>query len=292
LTSSPTAYSSLVTLFSTKMCFPLLAPPHPPISTLSLSPVPPPPRSRPPAFPQAQMPSLVPLPAPRAAQTPRLASLSVPRTAPTPTLAPLPAPCAASTPPLTSLPAPRVSLSTLPAPRATPLTTPVPRVAPSTPLAPYAALSMSAACFADLAVVYHRYGRATPSAPTKRALSTSATRFVNPALVYHRRERATPLAPDDPPTRIEPPVYHPVAIHHDPRHVHPMVTRRAAGVLRLVVLLILTANAPLDASPVPSSIRAALADTHWRPRYGGVRGPVGQPNLGPGAASTRNQCGH
>jgi hypothetical protein len=66
-----------------------------------------------------------------------------------------------------------------------------------------------------------------------------------PSLVYHRRERATPSAPDDPPTRIEPPVYHPVAIHRDPRHVHPMVTRRAAGILRLVVLLILMANAPL-----------------------------------------------
>jgi hypothetical protein len=39
LTSSPTAYSSLVTSFSTKMCFPLLAPPHPSISTLSLSPI-------------------------------------------------------------------------------------------------------------------------------------------------------------------------------------------------------------------------------------------------------------
>jgi hypothetical protein len=39
LTSSPTASSSLVTLFSTKMCFPLLAPPHPPISTLFLSPI-------------------------------------------------------------------------------------------------------------------------------------------------------------------------------------------------------------------------------------------------------------
>jgi hypothetical protein len=37
LTSSPTASSSLVTLFPTKMCFPLLAPPHPPMSTHSLS---------------------------------------------------------------------------------------------------------------------------------------------------------------------------------------------------------------------------------------------------------------
>jgi hypothetical protein len=39
LTSSPTASSSLVTLFSTKMCFPFLAPPHPLISTPSSSPI-------------------------------------------------------------------------------------------------------------------------------------------------------------------------------------------------------------------------------------------------------------
>jgi hypothetical protein len=36
-TSPPTASSSLVTSSSTKMCFPLLAPPHPPISTPSSS---------------------------------------------------------------------------------------------------------------------------------------------------------------------------------------------------------------------------------------------------------------
>src|SRR5699024_5503377 len=35
----PTAYSSPVTSFLTKTCFPLLAPPHPPISTPSLSPI-------------------------------------------------------------------------------------------------------------------------------------------------------------------------------------------------------------------------------------------------------------
>jgi hypothetical protein len=39
LTSSPTTYSFLVTSLLTKMCFPLLAPPHPPILTPSLSPI-------------------------------------------------------------------------------------------------------------------------------------------------------------------------------------------------------------------------------------------------------------
>jgi hypothetical protein len=38
-TSPPTASSSIVTSSSTKMCFPLLAPPHPPISTPSSSPI-------------------------------------------------------------------------------------------------------------------------------------------------------------------------------------------------------------------------------------------------------------
>jgi type IV secretory pathway ATPase VirB11/archaellum biosynthesis ATPase len=58
-------------------------------------------------------------------------------------------------------------------------------------------------------------------------------------------------------------VYHPVAIHCHPGHVHPMVTRHATGVLRAVDRLILTANAPPDSSSVPSSVRAALADPHY-----------------------------
>jgi hypothetical protein len=61
-------------------------------------------------------------------------------------------------------------------------------------------------------------------------------------------------------------VYHPVAIHRDPRHIQPMMTRRAAGVLRPVDRLILatdTTTTPPDASLVPSSIRTALVDPHW-----------------------------
>jgi hypothetical protein len=45
-----------------------------------------------------------------------------------------------------------------------------------------------------------------------------------------------------------------------------MVTRRAASVLRPVDRLSLAADTtttPPDASPVPSSVRAALADPHW-----------------------------
>jgi hypothetical protein len=61
----------------------------------------------------------------------------------------------------------------------------------------------------------------------------------------------------------EPPVYYSVAIHCDPGHVHPMVTRHVAGALRPVDRMILTTDAPPDASPVPSSVRATLADPHW-----------------------------
>jgi hypothetical protein len=96
---------------------------------------------------------------------------------------------------------------------------------------------------------------------------TSAARFADPAVIYHRRELAIPAAPDVPAVRSEPSVYHLVVIHRDPGHVHPMVTRRTAGVLRPVNRLILAAATtctPPDASPVPSSVRIALADPHWR----------------------------
>jgi hypothetical protein len=89
--------------------------------------------------------------------------------------------------------------------------------------------------------------------------SISAARFADPVVVYHCRGPAMPAAP-------APSVYHPVAIHRDPGHVHPMVTRRSAGVLRPVDRLILAADtttAPPDASPVPSSVRTVLADPHW-----------------------------
>jgi hypothetical protein len=126
---------------------------------------------------------------------------------------------------------------------------------------------MSATRFVDPAFVYHRRRSAPPSAPTDPGPSTSAARFADPAIVYHRREPATHAAPNVLAARSEPLVYHPVAIHHDPVHVHPMVTRRVAGALRPVDRLILvtdTTTTPSDASTVPSTVRTALADPHWR----------------------------
>jgi hypothetical protein len=121
--------------------------------------------------------------------------------------------------------------------------------------------------FADPALVYHHRGRATTLAPMNPGPSTSTPRFADPAIVYHRRKSATPAATDVPAALSEPPVYPLVAVLRDPGHVHPMVTRHAAVVLRPVDRLILatdTTATPSDASPVPSSVRSALTDPHWR----------------------------
>jgi hypothetical protein len=107
--------------------------------------------------------------------------------------------------------------------------------------------------------------RAAPSTdPHLTWPSTSAACFVDPAVVYDCHERAAPSAPTDLParSRTEPPMYHLITIHRDVGHVHLMVTRSVADVLYPVDRLILTADAPPDAFPVPSSLRTALADPH------------------------------
>jgi hypothetical protein len=67
----------------------------------------------------------------------------------------------------------------------------------------------------------------------------------------------------DPPSRRASP-YHPVIVHRDPRHIHPMVTRRAAGVLRAPDRPILSATSSPTLPSVPTTIRGALADPQWR----------------------------
>jgi hypothetical protein len=204
----------------------------------------------------SQAPRLAPLPAPHAASPHSHAAPSTPSMPHVVSMAPLArlhAPHAAPS----TLPAPCAAPSTPPAPRAAPPTTPVPRAAPAT-LAP----STSGNRFADPSLVYRRRGSAPLSAPTNPGPSTSAARFADPTVVYYRRRLATPVAP-------EPLVYHPVAIHRDPGHIHPMVTHHAAGVLRPVDRLILAADTtttPPDASPVPSSVRTtSLTQTGVRP---------------------------
>lgn len=58
-------------------------------------------------------------------------------------------------------------------------------------------------------------------------------------------------------------MHHPIAIHRDPGHIHLMVMRHSANVLHPVDQHVLTADAASAPSPVPSSVRVALADPHW-----------------------------
>jgi hypothetical protein len=89
----------------------------------------------------------------------------------------------------------------------------------------------------------------------------SALRFTEPPLVHQRRHPI--LTPE--PSHAGSSVNHPVVLAHDPRSTHPMVTHRAAGVTKLVDRLQLsTAIAPPTLSPIPTSVRSALADPHWR----------------------------
>ena len=69
-----------------------------------------------------------------------------------------------------------------------------------------------------------------------------------------------PLPPPPTRSRVEPEVYHPPVVHQDPRHIHPMVTRRMAS----QAATLSATEGELRVSPVPSSVRDALADPHWR----------------------------
>jgi hypothetical protein len=116
---------------------------------------------------------------------------------------------------------------------------------------------------------------------------TPPARFAQPMRVYQRRPPpgfepppppslppppsppvaqsppGTPTPPLRPPAaRVETPVYHPPLLHRDSRHVHPMVTRHAAGTLPPRVLAATSGDSQV--SPVPSSVRTALLDPHWR----------------------------
>ena len=119
--------------------------------------------------------------------------------------------------------------------------------------------------FVDPALVYHRRGWATPLDPCQTGTIDERGSLRRPRPHLPPPRTSPSLAPDDPPNRTEPPVYHSVAIHLDPGHFHPMVTRRAAGVLHPVSQLILAADTtatPPDASPIPSCVRIVLANPH------------------------------
>jgi hypothetical protein len=128
-----------------------------------------------------------------------------------------------------------------------------PPAGPSVPTPP--------AHFAQPVRVYQRRlpppGFAPPPPPSPPATSPPALPPVAQSPL------GTPTPPSRPPAaRVETPVYHPPLLHRDPRHVHPMVTRHATGTLPPRVLAATIGDSQV--SPVPSSVRTALLDPHWR----------------------------
>src|SRR6185312_13236839 len=156
------------------------------------------------------------------------------------------------------------------APRAAPGPPVVPRTDPLSPAAPRAAPVPSPAPerYAQPVQVYRP--RSAPQPPPRR--------YAAPCQWYRRRSASTPAPPPAPeapatptpepsppppppaPSRAAPEVYHPPVIHRDPRHIHPMVTRRMASQAATLA----ATEAEPRVSLVPSSVRGALADPHWR----------------------------
>ncbi|WVZ81794.1 LOW QUALITY PROTEIN: hypothetical protein U9M48_029135 [Paspalum notatum var. saurae] len=117
-------------------------------------------------------------------------------------------------------------------------------------------------------------GSSVPASPPTPPPPVPLARYAQPVHVYERRPVSplTPIPPAMPPSpappgraparsHATPPVYHPPVLHRDPSHVHLMVTRRAAGVLRPKVLSVVATEPRI--SPVLSSVRDALAYPHW-----------------------------
>nr|CAB3451012.1 unnamed protein product [Digitaria exilis] len=160
--------------------------------------------------------------------------------------------------------APRAATASPVAPRAAPEPPTAPRVAPESPVVPHAVPDSTAAT------------RAAPEhLPAPLVHPGFPARSWQPVHVYRRRPvpgAAMSLPPPPPPSapparpwissRVDPGVYHPPVVHRDPGHTHPMVTRRAAGGSRLAALSVVASEPGV--SPVPSFVREALADPHWR----------------------------
>ena len=88
----------------------------------------------------------------------------------------------------------------------------------------------------------------------------------------------SPPPPPPTPSQAEQEVYHPPVIHRDPRHIHPMVTRRMAS----------------QAAGLSGTILCPrrLGGSSLASRDGrGVRGSSCQPDVGPRAAFVWLQCG-
>jgi hypothetical protein len=173
-------------------------------------------------------------------------------------LAPLAAPHAAPVPP-----------TPLAAPHTAPAPPPAPRAAPAPP-----------ARYTDPVQVYQRRPVPPPPLPSPAPPPAVPVDYVSPVRhVYGRRSTAQPPPPLPPPpaptpppqppppppprrSRIQSAVYHPPVIHQDPHHTNPMVIRQAVGVLRPRALSATEGEPRL--SPIPTSVRKALADPNWR----------------------------
>jgi transposase InsO family protein len=121
--------------------------------------------------------------------------------------------------------------------------------------------------FAQPVCVYQRRrpppGFAPPPSPSPPLSSSPPVPSPPAAQPVAQSPPGTPIPPPRPPAaRVEMPVYHPPLLHRDPRHVHPMVTRHAAGTLPPRALATTTEDSQV--SPVPSSVRTTLLDPHWR----------------------------
>jgi hypothetical protein len=81
-----------------------------------------------------------------------------------------------------------------------------------------------------------RFCHARPSTPARATHGLDApTRTTrSPGFTLHRAPPAMTSGPTPEPYRAGSSVYHPADVARDPHNTHPMVTRRAAGVTKLV----------------------------------------------------------
>jgi hypothetical protein len=88
--------------------------------------------------------------------------------------------------------------------------------------------------------------------------------FAIPAQVYpHCAQEGAPMA-TTPPTRPDDwLVVHPVEVARLEQHVHPMVIRRIASIVKPVDQLVLEASTSSPLCPEPSFTHSALADPIW-----------------------------
>jgi hypothetical protein len=97
---------------------------------------------------------------------------------------------------------------------------------------------------------------------TDLSLLAPLARFVDPIRIYQQHVQPSALGHYCDKQQV----YYHVAIHHDPCHIHSMVTRRLVGVLCPIDRPMLTTPATLPTLSLP----IVCSSTSLVPRYGGV----------------------